>query len=120
MILDDILAAQLISINQLLFTWDLAKKILSNPILPTGYHRPPMHFVYLGVTIPIGKCANDLLFNLNFLSVFRKVKTTLNLWSCKGLTLLGKITILKTLVISKLTYNYLICRFPYLILILNN
>ena len=66
---------------------------------------PTNAFRYLIVTIPIDKCTNDLLFNLNFSSVFSKVKTILNLWSCRGLTLLEKITILKTLVIPKLTYK---------------
>jgi len=41
----------------------------------------------------------------NFSTVISDIQTILNLWSCRGLTLLGKIIVLKRLVILKIIHK---------------
>jgi len=43
--------------------------------------------------------------NVNFSTVISYIQTILNLWSCRGLTLLGKITILESLLIPKIIHK---------------
>ena len=63
---------------------------------------PSDYFMYLGVKIPI---TDTLNFNdLNFKPKLEDIKSTLNVWNCRTLTMYGKIVIIKTLIISKLTY----------------
>ena len=63
---------------------------------------------YLGVTIPTKPKGDKYeLFRLNFDRYCPKLQTTgiLNLWKSRGLTLLGKITILKSLIFPKLMFK---------------
>ena len=48
---------------------------------------------------------NNLLFSVNFPGITREVQTLFNIWSSRGLTLLGKITILESLVTPKIVYK---------------
>ena len=61
--------------------------------------------MYLGVDIPISKFDELLLLEENFDNIVHNMQSILNLWSVRGLTLLGKITVLKTAVISKLIHK---------------
>nr|CAB3264539.1 pol-like protein [Phallusia mammillata] len=83
----------------------LGSKRLSNqkPYADKGLSWPHESFRYLGIEIPI----NDpkQLFSLNFGNVIDKISTILNIWSSRGLTLLGRICILKTLIIPMLIYK---------------
>ena len=45
-----------------------------------------------------------LLREKNFIENLDKIKKLLNLWSCRGLSLYGKVTVIKTLVIPKFVY----------------
>ena len=63
---------------------------------------PSDNFMYLGVNIPINNCLN--FYELNFKPKLKDIKTTLNIWNCRTLTLYGKIVIIKSLIIPKLTY----------------
>jgi len=56
------------------------------------------------LTIPINITSHKCeIFRLNFDGYCDKLASKLNLWKSKGLTVLGKIAILKTLVLPKLT-----------------
>ena len=48
--------------------------------------------------------SNDAYLNTNFTEKINKLQSILNSWSAKRLTLLGKITILKSLAISQMVY----------------
>ena len=52
----------------------------------------------------------------NFLSVIKKVENTIRVWKMRWLSLIGRITIFKTLAISKIVYITSICPFPACIL----
>ena len=54
---------------------------------------PKLECYGTGVNTPIHNFDNSLLFSKNFPSVTREVQTFLNIWSSRGLTLLGKITV---------------------------
>jgi len=54
-----------------------------------------------------------MLFKLNFVNFLEKTKTILNLWSCRGFSLIGKITIIKSLIIPRITYKAMM--FPFLL-----
>ena len=60
-------------------------------------------------------------FNLscdkNFISIIKKINNTLRVWSMRQLTLSGKITIFKTLAISKIVYITSISTLPNCILV---
>ena len=66
---------------------------------------PTDYFLYLGINIPLNNNYN--LFNLNFVPKLDKIKSLLNIWNGRSLTLYGKIVVIKTLIIPKL--NYLLC-----------
>ena len=59
---------------------------------------------YLGVQIPV----NDLtdIHLLNFDVKMKEARGLLKVWSCRNLTLLGKITVLKSLVLPKFVYLF--------------
>ena len=66
----------------------------------------PEHFVkYLSVNIPITNFNNNLLFSEDFSGITREVQTLSNFWSFRGLTLLGKVTVLKSLVVPKIVFK---------------
>ena len=46
------------------------------------------------------------MFKLNFESQFEKLKTVLNMWAQRDLTPIGKITIIKSLALSQMTYLF--------------
>ena len=69
-----------------------------------GLSWPQNLVKYLGVNIPINDFDNNSLFRENFPSITREVQTLLNTWSSRGLTLFGKITVLKSLAIPKVVY----------------
>ena len=53
----------------------------------------------------------------NFLSVIKKIENTIRVWKMRWLSLIGRITIFKTLAISKIVYITSICPFPSCILV---
>ena len=59
---------------------------------------------YLGITIPVGKEKKNI-FELNFANTVNKIRSILNVWSSRSLSLLGKITIIKSLVVPILIYK---------------
>ena len=75
------------------------------PFLFSGLSWPTSVIKYLSVNIPLNKFDELSLFEENFASTIRNLQSTLNLWLVRGLTFLGKITILKTLVIPKLIHK---------------
>ena len=58
---------------------------------------------YLGVNIPINHGDNISFVNENCLPILNETKSILNIWTSRGLTLLGKITI--SMVTPKLVYK---------------
>ena len=75
------------------------------PFLSSGLSWPDSSIKYLGVNIPVNNFDELSLFEKNFANVIHDMQSILNLWSARGLTLLGKITILKTLIIPKIVYK---------------
>ena len=65
--------------------------------------RYPHVINYLNIKYPIAGHLQQQIFELNFGSNLSTIKTTINIWSARHLTLLGKITIIKSLVIPILT-----------------
>ena len=73
---------------------------------PTLVKWPQYTLNYLSVTIPIKRSKDKFeLFRLNLENYCDKLAPKLNLWKIRGLTLLGKITILKSLILPKLDYK---------------
>ena len=66
---------------------------------------PTSAIKYLGVNIPLNKFDELSLLEENFADTIHNLQSTLNFWLVRGLTLLGKITVLKTLVIPKLIHK---------------
>ena len=64
-------------------------------------HRTTELFNVLGITFK--KDVRDI-GDLNFKDIFRKVKNLLRIWRRRNLNLMGRITIIKSLALSKLTY----------------
>ena len=77
------------------------------PFLSSGLSWPTSVIKYLSVNIPLNKFNELSLFEENFASTIHNLESTLNLWLVRRLTLLGKITVLKTLVIPKLIHKAL-------------
>ena len=84
------------------------------PFFSIGLSRLTFVIKYLGVNIPLNKFDELSLFEENFASTIHNLQSTLNLWLVRGLTFLGKITVLKTLVIPKLIHKalYLLIHLP--------
>ena len=57
----------------------------------------------LGVTLPTNGKIEDLI-KLNFEEKKQKIKDSVHSWSKRSLTLLGKVTIIKSLIIPQITY----------------
>jgi hypothetical protein len=68
---------------------------------PINWSQGPINI--LGVSIPI--VDRHLIHKLNYDSKLQDMQTILNMWQCRQLTLQGKITILKSLIMPKLVYN---------------
>ena len=71
------------------------------------FSKGPVKF--LGIMISLDK--KDL-FELNFEPQFKKLSSILNIWSQRDLTPIGKITIIKTLALSQLTYLFSVLPSP--------
>jgi len=56
----------------------------------------------LGIVIPLEN--KNAIFDLNYIPKINSTKTLLNIWSMRNLSLAGKITVLKSLVLPKFTY----------------
>ena len=87
---------------------------IGSSIRSDGLSWPTSVIKYLGVNIPLNKFDELSLFEENFASTIHNLQSILNLWLVRGLTLLGKITVLKTLVIPKLIHkaSYLPIQLP--------
>ena len=81
----------------------------NKPFLNSGLSWPDTSIKNLGVNIPLSKFDELRLFKKNFANIIHDMDSILNLWSVRGLTLLGKITVFKTLVISKVIHEALFC-----------
>ena len=78
-----------------------------HPMGHLGLKWPQYIINYLGVTIPIKPSKDKFeLFRLNLENYCDKLARNINLWKARGLTLLGKITILKSSILPIL-YNKL-------------
>ena len=74
-----------------------------HPMAHLGLKWPQCTINYLDVTIPLKPSKDKFeLFRLNPENYSDKLAPKLNLWKTRGLTLLGKITILKSLILPKL------------------
>ena len=60
---------------------------------------------YLGVHIPVQNCDTNSVIDQNFSSINDKIKTELNIWSSRGLILLGKISVLKSIIAPKIMFK---------------
>ena len=68
-----------------------SKGINFRPFLSSGLSWPDSSIKYLGVNISVNNFDELSLFEENFANVIRDMQSILNLWSARGLTLLGKI-----------------------------
>ena len=59
----------------------------------------------LDVHIPIQYCDTNSDIDQNFLSINDKIKTELNIWSSRELTLLGKISVSKSIIVPKMMFK---------------
>ena len=84
------------------------------PSLSSSLSWPTSVIKYLGVNIPLNKLDELSLLEKNFANTIHNLQSTLNLWLVRGLTILGKITVLKTLVIPKFIHkvSYLPIQLP--------
>nr|BAC82624.1 pol-like protein [Ciona intestinalis] len=74
------------------------------PMGNEGLAWPNDQITYLGVVIPL-EMQSKRIFTLNSATIIKKVDIRLNIWSSRALTLLGKITVIKSLIIPILTYK---------------
>ena len=72
-----------------------------NEIKPLGIKWPSDPIKALGVFFSYDK---KLLFQKNFSERLDKIKKLINIWSSRGLSLYGKVTIIKTLLLPKVVY----------------
>ena len=72
-----------------------------------GLKWPTKTFKHLGVLTPIKKCYDTakIQLELNLVPLLNKTKNILSLWSSRNLTLIGKITIVKSLIIPRMIYK---------------
>ena len=91
-----------------------SKKNKVKPFLSRGLSWPNTAIKYLGVHIPFNEFNELSLFEVNFANILHDIQSIFNLWSARGLTLIGKITVLKTLIIPKLVHkaSYLPVQLP--------
>jgi len=83
--------------------------------------KPQNHRKPLGIAWPVNSILalginfwynDEIVYNKNFEQKLIKMKSVLNLWYPRNLTLYGRITILKSLAISKPIYNSSVPTFP--------
>ena len=75
-------------------------KRLINTYKPVKWSTGPMNI--LGVKIPIN--SKQSIFKLNLQDKILNIKQVLNTWSSRNLTIVGRINIVKSLILPKLTY----------------
>jgi hypothetical protein len=80
-----------------------------NPIPNKDYQWTKGPVKFLGVNISLNK---NVLFELNFEPQLKKLQTVLDIWSQRDLTPIGKITIVKSLAPSQLTYLFTVLHTP--------
>ena len=68
---------------------------------PFGFSWPKKPIKALGVYFSYNQADKD---NENFTLMIKKIKAALNVWCQSNLTLIGRITIVKTLALTKLTF----------------
>ena len=86
----------------MLFILGQVEKLFSNHFLLMGLTWQTNTIKYLGVNIPIIHGDNISFVSKNFLPILNEMKSILNIWISRGLILLGKISIIKSMVIPKL------------------
>ena len=64
---------------------------------------PTTSFQYLGITIPV-KYSQEGIIDLNYQSKVEEINKLISVWSLRNLTLYGKVTIIKNLLIPKIVY----------------
>jgi len=82
-----------------------SRSITFKPFCSKGLLWSDVKIKYLGVFIPINNSSEQTLFKENFNSHIEEVQSVLNFWSARGLTILGKIIVLKSLIIPKIVYK---------------
>ena len=79
-----------------------------------GLNLPQNTINYRGITTPIKPSKDKFeLFRLNLDSYCDKLARKLNLWKTKGFISLGKITVLKNLILPKLIVSNLCCQMKF-------
>ena len=87
------------------FYFGKSKKNKIKPYLDKGLDWPANSIKYLSINIPLMQYDNLSLFEKNFAGTIDEMKAILNIWCSRSLTLLGKITVLKNLIIPKIIYK---------------
>ena len=82
-----------------------SRKTIFKPFFTDGLTWQTNTIKYLGVNISVNHGDNISFVNENFLLILNEMKSILNIWTSRGLTLPGKITIIKSMVIPKLVYK---------------
>ena len=77
------------------------------------------NFKYLGITIPIN-VDNQTVLRVNFENTLAQINTVSNMWKTRGLTLMGKVSIIKYLILPKLIYKIMVIPITVLSCILKN
>ena len=83
------------------------RNCVDKPFIDKGLKWPTETFKDLGVLVPVKKCYDNAkkLVELNLVPLLNKMKNILSLWSSRNLTLMGKITIVKSLIIPRMIYK---------------
>ena len=82
-----------------------SKKNKIKPYLDKGLVWPANFIKYLGTNILLMQYDDLSLYKKIFGTTIDEMKAILNIWSSRSLTLLGKITVLKTLIVPKIIYK---------------
>ena len=82
---------------------------LRKPFESKGLSWPSTEIKYLGVNIPVNNLKSEKnLFTLNFNEFLPNAEALLNIWSSRGLSLLGKITVIKCLLLPMVVFKILV------------
>ena len=82
---------------------------LQKPFENKGLNWPSTEIKYLGVNIPINNLKSEKnLLALNSNEFLPKAEALLNIWSSRGLSLLGKITVIKCLLLPMVVFKILV------------
>ncbi|XP_071501744.1 uncharacterized protein [Diadema antillarum] len=79
------------------------KGSLDFPFSEKGLKWTQNQFKTLGITFSLNV---NQLFNLNFLPKLESIKSVLNCWRARNLSLIGKICVVKTLLLPQLLYQF--------------